>query len=182
MTQNRVFPVLALAAIAVLFAGCSGRPTELIQLTEHVRQEAASEHADQFAIDEWGAAEKSWQEATAKLNDEKWGEAQKLLLDAKSKYTRARDRSKDLRARAIAEITSIRDRASRRLQALKADPGAEKLPAARRKELDNLAKQFEGSLAKVTELLEKADYSNANIFAQQTDRDIWQAQQDFFKK
>jgi DNA repair ATPase RecN len=182
MTRNRIFQVLMFAALAIWFAACSGRPVELIGLTEKARQEAAAEHADQFAIDDWGAGEESWQEATAKLNEEKWGDAQKLLLNAKSKFILARDRAKEKRERAIAEIKSTRDRANKRLVTLKEDPGAARLTAARRKELDTLAKQYEASLARVPELIEKAEYQNALILAQQTDRDIWQAQQDFFKK
>ena len=182
MKYAHLFLLLMVLSVAFYMSGCATRPTEMIQLTEQVRQEAANEHADQFAMEDWSAAEKAWQDASTKLDAKSYSDAYNLLLKAKTKYIQARDIAKSRRTVAIAQINQAQQTAALRLKALKEDPGVAKLSAARRKELDAAVKQFEDSIAKVGTQLQNAQYTDALNLAQRTTRDVWEAQQQYFKK
>jgi uncharacterized phage infection (PIP) family protein YhgE len=182
MKYAHLFLLLMVLSVAFYMSGCATRPTEMIQLTEQVRQEAANEHADQFAMEDWSAAEKAWQDASTKLDAKSYSDAYNLLLKAKTKYIQARDIAKSRRTVAIAQINQAQQTAALRLKALKEDPGVAKLSAARRKELDAAVKQFEDSIAKVGTQLQNAQYTDALNLAQRTTRDIWEAQQQYLKK
>jgi uncharacterized protein YceK len=182
MKYAHLFLLLMVLSVAFYMSGCSTRPTEMIQSTEQARQEATSEHADQFAMEDWSAAEKAWQDASSKLDARSYGDAYNLLLKAKTRYIEARNLAKSRRAAAIARINQEQQTATLRLKALKEDPGVAKLSAARRKELDAAVKQFEDSIAKVGTELQNAQYTDALNLAQRTTREVWEAQQQYFKK
>jgi hypothetical protein len=182
MRYTRVLSLLVVLSLSLYMSACSSRPTQIIQLTEQARQGAVDEHADQFAVDYWTAAEKAWQEASSKLDSQKWAEAETLLLKAKSSYIKARDMAKDQRAAAITQITQAQQTATLRLKALREDPAVSKLSAARKKEFDAAVKQFEDNIAKAAEQLKNAMYSDSNNLFQRTTREIWEAQQEYLKK
>lgn len=182
MKHAYLFLLLMVLCVAFYMSGCATRPTEMIQLTEQARMEANNEHADQFAMEDWSAAEKAWQDASAKLDAKSYTDAYNLLLKAKTKYIQAREIAKSRRTAAITQITQMQQTASLRLKALKEDPGVAKLSPARRKELDAAVKEFEDSIAKVGTELQNAQYTDALNLAQRTTRDIWEAQQQYFKK
>jgi hypothetical protein len=182
MRYTRVISLCVVLSLSLYVSACSGRPTQIIQLTEQARQEAVNEHADQFAVDYWTAGEKAWGEASSKLDAQKWGEAETLLLKAKSSYIHARDMAKDQRAAAITQITQAQQTATLRLKALKEDRAVSKLSAARKKEFDAAVKQFEDNIAKAAEQFKNAQYTDSNSLFQRTTREIWEAQQEYLKK
>ncbi len=183
MKLPHIFILIAVLLLAAGVSACAGRPTEMIQQTEQVRNEAASEHADQFAAEQWGQAEKAWQEASGKLDAKSYGDAQTLLLKAKTYYVRARDTAKSRRADAINRITKAQETANIRCKTdLKDAPAAKKLTGTRKKEFDDEVKQIDDSIAKVTTMLQNAQYSEAQNLIDRTLRRIWEVQQEYFKK
>jgi len=181
MKQSHVFLLLFVVSLALFMSACSSKPTAMIQRTEEARQEAVNEHADQFAPEDWGAAEQSWQEASTQINAGKYGPASTLLLKAQTRFQKARDIAKGKREQAIQKITADQMGATARLEALKKDPGFNKLPAARKKALDDRVKEIEDSIAKVGELLKNSQYSEAQLLAGKAFRDAWEAQQEVLK-
>lgn len=182
MRYTRVISLFVVLSLSLYVSACSSRPTQMINLTEQARQDAATEHADQFAVDYWTAAEKARQEASGKLDAQQWAEAETLLLKAKTNYIKARDMAKDQRAAAITQITQAQQTATLRLKALKEDPGVSKLSATRRKEFDAEVKKFEDNIAKAAEQFKNAQYSESNNLFQSTTRSIWETQQEYLKK
>ncbi len=182
MRYTRVFVILTGLLLILSLAGCSGRPTEIIQATEQARQDAVNAHADQFATDYWSQGEKSWQDASALLEAQKWGEAQTALLKAKSNYIKARDMARQNGQIVIDGIKTDQTRVTKKLAELKSDPGVSKLSATRRKEFDAAVKQYEDELAKAGDQLKNANFTEAGTQFKRTERAIWETQQDYLKK
>ncbi len=182
MRHTRVFVILMILPVVLSLAGCSGKPTEMIQATEQARQDAASAHAEQFATDYWSQGEKAWQDASALVEAQKWGEAQTALLKAKSSYVKARDMARQNGEIQIAGIKADQARVTKKLEELKSDSGVSKLSAARKKEFDAAVKQYEDELAKAGDLLKNAQFTEAGTQFKRTERAIWETQQDYLKK
>jgi hypothetical protein len=174
--------ILTVLSAAIFMAACAGRPTEMIQKTEQAKAEAKAEYADQFAPDDWGAAEKAWQEASAKLDANSNGEAYTLLLKAKTRYEKAHSLAKNKREAAVKEITANQGTATIRLKALTDHPDVNKLSAARKKEFDDIVSQIGDKIAQVNTLLQNGQYNEASLLVGRTQREIWEKQQEFFKK
>ncbi|MBP1596261.1 MAG: hypothetical protein H6Q05_1638 [Acidobacteria bacterium] len=175
--------LMIVLSLALFMSACASRPTEMIDLTEKARQEATDEHADQFAMEEWSAAEKDWQDASAKLDAEEWGDAYPLLLRAKGHYNRARDLAKGKREAAIKKIDGILQPLKLRLQRdLKDDPAIKRLTGARKADFDAQVKQIEDNILQIGEQLKNAEYSDAENLAGRTLRQVHEVQQEFLKK
>ena len=175
--------LMIVLSLALFVSACSGRPTEMIDLTEKARQEATDEHADQFAMEEWSAAERDWQAASAKLEAEDWGEASNLLLRAKGHFNKARDLAKGKREAAIREITGLLQPLKIRLQRdLKDDPAIERLTGSRKKDFDAQVKLIEDNILQIDEQLKSAQYSDAKVLAGRTLRQVHDVQQEYLKK
>jgi hypothetical protein len=160
--------------------GCSAKPTDLIDQTEKTMQQAKAEYAEQFAPEDWRAAEQAYGEAQARLEKEKWGEASTLLLKAKTRYAKARDLAKGKREAAILEIKNIQKTAELRCKTLREeiDANAKKLTAPRKKGLEEICKEIDEKIAKVTTQLDNGQYSDAKFLAQTTMRQVWEAQKE----
>src|SRR5512135_597308 len=104
MKQSHVFLLLLVVSLALFMSACSSKPTAMIQRTEEARQEAVNEHADQFAPEDWGAAEQSWQDASTQITAGKYGPASTLLLKAQTRFQKARDIAKGKREQTIQKI------------------------------------------------------------------------------
>ena len=183
MKCSYIVRLMIVLSLALFVSACSSRPTEMIDLTEKARQEATDEHADQFAMEEWSAAEQDWRQASAMLDEEKWGDAYKLLLSAKSHYNRARDIAKGLREVEIRDITGLQGAAKIRLQQqLIDDPAVKRLTGTRKKDFDDQVKLIQESIATIDSQLKNAQYSEAKILAGRTLRQIYDVQQEYLKK
>ncbi len=182
MRHTHVFVILMVLPLVICLAACSGRPTAIIQATEQARQDAANAHAEQFAVEYWSQGEKAYQDASALLEAQKWGEAQTALLKARSNYAKARDMAKQNGQIVIDGIKTDQVRVTKKLEELKSDPGVSKLSAARRKEFDAAVKQFGDDLAKAGDQLKNAQFTEAQTQFKRTERSIWETQQDFLKK
>jgi hypothetical protein len=166
--------------LTLILYGCSARPVEQIEQTEKTMEQAKAEFAEQFAPEDWRAAEEAWKEADAALQKESYGPATTLLLKAKTRYAKARDLAKNKRADAIREIKNFQKTAEIRFGELKTaiDANAKKLTPARRKTLDDTCKEIEEKIARVTTQLENGQYSEAKYLAQTTMRQVWETQQE----
>ncbi len=183
MKHSRIILLVMTMTLALFCAACSGRPTDSIQRTEQARAAAVAEHADQFAPDYWSTAEKAMQEASAKLDEKSYGEAGNLLLRARTNYTKAKDLAQSKRENLIKTVEGIQVTIGIRLKKdLLDSPIAAKLPPARKKEFDARIKQIEDSKALVSEQLKNAKYTEAELLAGKTLRDVFEVQQEFLKK
>ena len=183
MKHSRVFSLVMMITLALFFSACSGRPTDSIQRTEKARAEAVAEHADLFAVDYWSAAEKAMQEANTKLDAKSYGEAGNLLLRARTNYTKAKDLAQSKRENLIKTITGTQVTIGKRLKTDLVDsPVAAKLPPARKKEFDTRVKQIEDGVDQVTEHLNNGKYTEAELLAGKTLREVFEVQQEFLKK
>ncbi len=182
MRRSHVFLLLLIvASIALFLYSCSSKPTAQMQRAEAARQEAVDEHADQFAPDDWSAAEKAWQDASEQINAGSYGQAGTLLLKAQTRYQKARDIAKGKREVAINQIKRQQQDATARLELLKNNPAVKKLSTARKKAFDERVKEIEDNIAKVSEQLNNAQYSEANLLAGKAFRDVYEAEQEFLK-
>ena len=183
MNCSLIVRLMIVLSLALFMTACSGKPTEMIDLTEKARQAATDEHADQFATEEWSAAERDWQEASAQLDAGKWGDAYKLLLMAKGHYNKARDLAKGEREEMIKKINDAQQGAKIRCQQqLKDDPAVKRLTGSRKKEFDDQVKQIDDNIAMIDEQLKNAQYAEAKALADKTFRQVWEVQQKYLKK
>jgi hypothetical protein len=181
MKFAHVFRFLLVLLLAFYVYGCSSRPTDMIQKTEQARAEAMSEYAEQFAPDDWVAAEKAWQDASAKLDANSNSEAYTLLLKAKTRYEKARSLAQNKREATVKAITNQQGTAKIRLKELVDDPKVKNLSAARKKEFDNLVKRLGDNIAQVSTLMQNGQYTEAGQLIGITQREIWENQQEFKK-
>ncbi len=170
-----LIPVLVLCTY-----GCSGKPTEQIERTEKAQLAAKAEYADQFAPDDWRAAEQSFGEAQGYIAKEKWGDATRVLLKAKTRYEKARDLAHNKKDAKITEIKNNQTTLEKRAKALKdaLDAGGAKVPAAKKQTILEVCKDAEEKLAKITTQLENGQFQDADYLAKSTLRLVWEAQQE----
>lgn len=183
MKKFRLCTLPVLIALALLCSACSGVPTEAVKRAEQAKSEAVAEHADTFAPDYWATAEKAMQDATAQINDKKYGEASKFLLRAKTSYDRAHELAKSKREALIKKVTELQTTINIRMKSdLKDNPAAARLAPARKKEFDTEVKGIEDSVLQITEMLKNSQYTEADFLVQKTLRRIYDTQQEFLKK
>jgi membrane-bound lytic murein transglycosylase len=176
---NLLMPVF----VIFLLAGCSSQPSQMFLLAQQAKAEAANEHAEQFATEQWIAAEKAWQEASVKLEAKSYGEADKLLLRAKTNYVKARDAAKSKREDLLKTINSYQITMEKRLKTdLLESPASAQLPAARKKEFDAAVKEIQDSKAKIANHIQNGQLVEAQLLTERTLRAIWEVQQEYLKK
>jgi len=180
MNCSRLISLLFLLSLALCLAACSVRPTEQIERAEKAKKQATDEHADFFAPDDWKAAETSYNDAQKKLDQGSYGDAQTLLLRAKTRYEKARDLAKGKREDAVREIKGIQGTADARCKALKEgiDKNSKKLSAKRKGELEAACKELEEKIAKSKTSLANEKFDDAKYQAQTALREVWEAQKD----
>ncbi len=179
---HRIHSILVLLS-ALCIWGCSAAPVEQIKRCEAEREQARSEHAEEFAPEDWSAAEQAWNSAQDMLAKKKYGDASMLFLKAQTRFSRSHDIAKGRRADAIREITGLQKTIDFRCKTLKEDMDRYKarLTAANRQLLEDSCKGIEDSSAKVLVQLDKGQYREAKLLAQTTLRQVWEAEKDFQK-
>jgi exonuclease VII large subunit len=180
MNCSRLVSLLFLLSLALCLAACSARPTEQIDRAEKAKKLAADEHADFFAPDDWKAAETAYNDAQKKLEQEKYGDAQTLLLRAKVRYEKARDLAKGKRVDTVREIQGIQGTADARCKTLKEsiDKGSKKLSAKRKGEFEAICKELEEKIAKSKTSLDNAKFDDAKYQAQTVLREVYETQKE----
>ncbi len=182
MKNSRIFCILIILSLALFLSACSTRPTAMIQQAEEARTEAAAEHAELFAPDDWSTAESDWKAASEKLDAGSYGEANTLLLKAKTRYDKAKSLAKGKREVAEKEIAGAQTTANIRLKKdLMENPAVQRLSAARKSALDGIVKEIEDSINKVTALVQNGQYEEARLLIGNTQRRIWEVQQEYLK-
>ena len=177
--MNSRLMFLMIALLLSLCLACASRPTELIQQTETARQEAKDAFADQFAVEDWSAAEKAWGQAEDALQKEDYGGANTHLLRAKSRYAKAKELALGAKEETVKKIDIQKMGANKRLETL-LEANA-KLTGAKRKELDDAAQGIKDKLAKVDELVKDGSFNEALLSAQRIFREVYDLEQ-LFKK
>ncbi|MFH1572523.1 MAG: hypothetical protein ABIG68_00990, partial [Acidobacteriota bacterium] len=163
MKKSRLLFIVAALSLSLLFLGCASRPDELIQQTEQAREQAIATYADQFALEDWSAAEKDWSQAEDALQKEDYGKAYTALLSAKSRYTKARDIAGGKREETVRKIEGLKSAGSIRCKNL-LEAGA-KLPASRKKDLEARCQDFESQLATIDTHIQNGEFSDAEFKA-----------------
>ena len=183
MKCSRLFFLFLVLSLALLIFGCSSKPVEQIAKAEKSMELAKAEHAEEFAPEDWKAAEDAWRSAQARVSNQQYGEATTLLLKASTRFDKARTIAKGKREEAIKEIKNTQKTAEMRCKALKDDleKNGKKLPAATRKEMEEACKSAEEKIAKVNTQLENGQYGDAKLLAGTTLREVWEAQKDLEK-
>jgi hypothetical protein len=182
MKFARAFRFLMVLSLVFYVYGCSGRPTDMIQKAEQARAKAMAEYAEQFAPDDWSAAEKAWQDASAKLDANSNSEAYTLLLKAQKLYEKANSLAQNKREAAVKAITNNQGTAKIRLKELADHPDVKKLSAARKMEFDSAVKRLGDNIDQVNTQMQNGRYNEASLLIGRTLREIWESQQEFFKK
>lgn len=183
MKCSHAFRIMMILSLAFCLYGCSTAPTTMVKKTEQARAEAVAEHADQFALDFWSAAEKAWQDAKEKIDARSYGEADRLLLKAKTNYEKAQSLARSRRETAIKEISDLQGTVNIRLKRdLTDNPAVKNLSAARKKDFDAAVSQIQESIAKVDTQLQNAQFAEAKLSIGKALRDIYEVQQEYLKK
>lgn len=139
--------------------------------------QAKAEHADMFAIEEWSAADTAWKDAQTRLDTKKYTEALPKLLKAQQGFQKAREIAKGRREAAIAQIKGDQKATELRCKLLKDSlAGAKKLSADKKKELENICKEADEKVSKITTLLDQANYNDAKSMASNSLREVYEAE------
>ena len=180
MKNSYRFFMLFVVSLAAIAYGCSARPTEQIAKTEKAMQQAQAEHADFFAPEDWKAAEQAWKDAQAKLGQQKYGDANLILLKAKTRYEKARDLAKGKRASAIKQIMDLQNTIDLRCKGLKSgiDTKGRKLTAKQKQSLEETCKSVEEKLVKIKTQLDQAQYQDAKLLAQTTLHEVYEGEKE----
>ncbi len=183
MKCSRLFFLLTLLSLALILFGCSAKPVDQIQRAEKARAQAQTEHAEEFAPEDWKAGDDAWRSANTLIEQAKYGQATTLLLKAQTRFEKARDIAKGKREETIKEIKNTRQIGETRCKALKDDleKAGKKLSPAKRKDFEDFCKSAEEKLAKVQVQLDGGQYSDANMTARTTLREIWDTQKELDK-
>jgi hypothetical protein len=172
--------LLLIPVLVIGMYGCSGKPTEQIEKTEKAQAAAKAEYADQFAQDDWRAAEQAFGEAQGYIAKEKWGDATRVLLKAKTRYEKARELAHNKKDVKIAEITNKQTQLEARAKTLKdaLDAGGAKIPAPKKQMAEEVFKGVEEKMAKISTQLKNGQFQDADYLAGSTLREVWEATQE----
>jgi hypothetical protein len=172
--------LLLIPVLVIGMYGCSGKPTEQIEKTEKAQAAAKAEYADQFAQDDWRAAEQAFGEAQGYIAKEKWGDATRVLLKAKTRYEKARDLAHNKKDAKIQEISGKQTTLEKRAKTLKdaLDAGGAKITAAKKQLAEEVYKGVEEKLAKISTQLKNGQFQDADYLAGSTLREVWEATQE----
>lgn len=171
------FHLLFLPLLVFVISGCSPRPTAQIERAQKAMDQAKAEHAETFAGEEWSTANAAWQEAQERLDAKKFTEAIPKLLKAQQGFQKARDIAEGRREAAITQIKGDQKASELRCKMLKDNlAAAKKLRADRKKELESACAGVEEKIAKITTLLDQANYNEAKNLASSTLREVYEAE------
>ncbi len=170
--------ILPVLLMMLCYYGCSSKPTEQLERTEKAMQQAKAEFADQFATEDWSNAQKAYTEAQANVEKGKYGDANILLLKAKTRFEKARDLAKGKKEETIREIKGTQKTAQMRCEELRKAVADKKLTGAKKQEFEDICKEVEEKLARVTSQLDNGQFQDAKYLAGTTLRQVWEAQQD----
>ena len=172
------FMLLIVPLLALFMTGCSVPPTSDIERAQKAMDQAKAQNADLFAPEEWSAAEASWKEAQERIDAKNYSQAIPKLLKAQQGYQKARDVAQGRKEAEVATIKGDQKAAELRYNTLKENiAAAKRLSAARKKELEDIGQSVEGSIAKVTTLLDQGIYNEAKALASSTLREVYEAEQ-----
>jgi hypothetical protein len=140
-------------------------------------EQAKAEYAETFAAEEWSTADAAWKEAQAKLDAKKYTEALPKLLKAQQGFQKARNIAEGRREAAITQIKGDQKASELRCKLLKDNLAtAKKLKADKKKELEDICKGVDERVAKITNLLDQANYNDAKSLASNTLREVYEAE------
>jgi len=163
--------------LVLIVAGCSGPPTSDIERAQKAMDQAKAQNADLFAAEEWNDAEAAWKDAQERIEAKKYREAIPKLLKAQQSYQKARDVAKGRKEAEITQIKGDQKATSLRCNTLKENvAAAKKLNAAKKKELEELCKDADEKVAKITTLLDQGSYSEAKTLASNTLREVYEGE------
>jgi hypothetical protein len=180
MKNSRFILILVALSLALLFLGCSGKPTEQIERAEKTRAAALAASAAEFAAQDWKDAEDDWAVAQRALENEKWGDAATALMKASAHYNKAAQIAQGLKDQTLKEISGTQETAKLRIETLRKDleANAKKVPAAKMKSIQEGIKAVQEKLASATSQVEKGQFQDAKLQAGTALREIWEAQKD----
>jgi hypothetical protein len=135
MVQKRYPVILAVLALG-WFVGCASRPEEAIKQAQKAMDEAAAVQASQFAPGDWKSAQDAWDEAQKALSSQRYGEASGHLMQAKSRFEKARNVARSKRDVMKNEVGTLQGAVNRRFEAVKEVFGSGKIRGKALKELD----------------------------------------------
>jgi hypothetical protein len=156
--------------------GCASKPDEQLGLAQKAMDQAKEQRAAELAPSEWRDAEDAWQKAQALLSSENYGEAGTLLLQAKSRYERARDIAKSKRDELRKEVQGMESTIDLRYKSLKDNMSRATLAPARKQSLTDSCADIDKNIDKLKAEMEQGDYSRARETAQATLRQVYEAE------
>lgn len=179
MKYSHQISTLILLSLALLFIGCASEPTEQIEQTETARSEAVAQSADQFATDEWSAAEAAWNDAATALENKDYRDARTHLLRAVTNYRKARDIAQGKKEALIKEVEGLKTAIEKRSQMLQESMSEVRLSASRKKALEERFQDFDAKIKEIDEMIEAGAFEEAKNLAGRTIRSVYEAEQEF---
>ena len=178
MNLTRHTPAGFVLCLTLAFYGCGSRPEEQLALAQKAMDQAKEQRAAEFAPAEWRNAEDAWQKAQALLASESYGEAQTLLVSAKSRFERAHDIAKSKRDDIRKEIQGMEGTIDLRYKSLKENISRAKLTSARKQGLTDSCAAIDKNIDKIKSEMEQGNYSRARETAQATLRQVYEAEKE----
>jgi len=166
--------------LSLAFSGCTSRPEEQLAAAQKAMDQANEQRAAEFAPAEWRNAQDAWQKAQGLLASQSYGEAQTLLVRARSRFERARDIAKSKRGDIRKEIQGMEGTIDLRYKSLKEniDRGSAKLTSARKQGLTKSCTAIDKNIEKMKSDLEQGNYSQARETAQATLRQVYETEKE----
>jgi Domain of unknown function (DUF4398) len=156
--------------------GCSSRPDEQLALAQKAMDQAKEQRAAELAPSEWRNAEDAWQKAQALISSQSYGEAQTLLIRAKSRFERARDIAKSKRDDLRKEVQGMENTIDLRYKSLKDNIIRAKLTPPRKQSLTDSCADIDKNIDKIKAEMEQGEYPRARETAQATLRQVFEAE------
>ena len=141
---------IVLAVLTVVWSvGCASRPEEAIKQAQKAMDEAKEVQASDFAPGDWKSAQEAWDEAQAALAKQSYGEASGHLIQAKSRFEKARNIAKANREDVKREVGTLQSAVNRRFEAVKDVFGSGKIKGKALKDLEGAYQETQKSVEKL---------------------------------
>ena len=119
MASLRQLSILLAVLGSGWFLGCASRPEEAIREAQQAMDEARAVQAPNFAPGDWKSAQDAWDAAQAALAKQSYGQASSHLMQAKSRFEKARNIARAKRDDVKKEVGTLQSAVNKRFSAAK---------------------------------------------------------------
>jgi outer membrane PBP1 activator LpoA protein len=154
---------------SLLFAGCSTKPADELQMAGVAMEGARSVEASKYAPQGWEKAQMQWQEAAALIRMGHYSEARSVLVDAIASFNDAQETAKRTYEKCQIESKALLDSAETRLEKIEQVSQSSQTKPFVRRRVEASLPNLDAKIAAMKTEMDAKEYRTARRDGQEVD-------------